>query len=62
MYGAKILNPHIINTTQQQLPQKQGQQPQKPGPQKQFAFPQIQGLLQAPPPQVLVIERMHSGQ
>ena len=26
-----------------------------------FAFPQIQGLLQAPPPQVLVIERMHSG-
>ncbi|XP_059157271.1 baculoviral IAP repeat-containing protein 6-like isoform X2 [Physella acuta] len=61
MYGAKILNPHIVNTTQQQLPQKQGQQPQKPGPQKQFAFPQIQGLLQAPPPQVLVIERMHSG-
>lgn len=32
------------------------------GSQRHFAFPQIQGLLQTPPPQVLVIERMHSGE
>uniref|UniRef100_A0A2C9JJC5 Dual E2 ubiquitin-conjugating enzyme/E3 ubiquitin-protein ligase BIRC6 n=1 Tax=Biomphalaria glabrata TaxID=6526 RepID=A0A2C9JJC5_BIOGL len=66
MYGAKILQPlqcpvQILSLSGQQQ-QKEGlQQSQKPGPQKQFAFPQIQGLLQAPPPQVLVIERMHSG-
>ncbi|CAL1542612.1 unnamed protein product [Lymnaea stagnalis] len=56
LYGAKVLHSH----QQAAQPQKQGQQ-QRQGTQKQFAFPQIQGLLQAPPPQVLVIERMHSG-
>ncbi|KAH9496163.1 Baculoviral IAP repeat-containing protein 6, partial [Bulinus truncatus] len=66
MYGAKILQPlqcpvQILSLSGHQQHKPIPQPQQKPGQQKQFAFPQIQGLLQAPPPQVLVIERMHSG-
>ncbi|GFO34551.1 baculoviral iap repeat-containing protein 6, partial [Plakobranchus ocellatus] len=63
MYGGtKLLKPeHNTLTTELQVQKTKSQPQTKSAASKAFAFPQMQGLLQSPPPQVLVIERMHSG-
>ncbi|GFS25394.1 baculoviral IAP repeat-containing protein 6, partial [Elysia marginata] len=61
MYGGTKFAKPASDSSKNDLQKDKLHQQTKSAASKAFAFPQIQGLLQTPPPQVLVIERMHSG-